>query len=88
MRTATSFLGGKERQCCLVFFVKDSVNASYLEDSIGLFSFPFWFFRVKCGNEPIRGKARLPKESKLTAIIPNMVLETSKYTFLMISAMI
>ena len=46
------------------------------------------FFRVKCGNEPIRGKARLPNESKLTTIIPNMVLETSKYTFLMISAMI
>ena len=58
------------------FFIFTAIFSStlYKSKTVG-------FFRVKCGNEPIRGKARLPNESKLTAIIPNMVLETSNIRF-------
>ena len=34
MNSKRLFFNQKERQCRFVFFVKDSVNASYLEDSI------------------------------------------------------
>ena len=39
-------------------------------------------FRVKCGNETCFGNARLPYESELIAMIPNVVLETPMYALL------
>ena len=39
-------------------------------------------FRVKCGNETCCGNARFPYESKLIAMIPNMVLEAPMYALL------
>ena len=42
----------------------------------------YWVFRVKCGNETCYGNARLPYESELIAMIPNMVLEAPMYALL------
>ena len=42
----------------------------------------YWVFRVKCGNETCYGNARLPYESKLIAMIRNMVLEAPMYALL------
>ena len=41
-----------------------------------------WVFRVKCGNETCYGNARLPYESELIAMIPNMVPEAPMYALL------